>query len=168
MYKGSMLKNSGTTLVEALVAVLILSIGIIPSLGIILVSQNLSSAIKNNLIAANLAQEGVEVVRALRDNNWFNGNIFDTGLADGIYLVEWNSTSLVALSGDNPPLKKDTNGLYNYTTGTDSSFRRRIIITKDPTVPGCNCELLITSEVTWPERTRMRTVNVESHLYNWR
>lgn len=59
----------GFTLVETLVAVAILVAGIIGPLE--LISRSLHSApfSKNNLIAYNLAQEGIELVRAIRDNN---------------------------------------------------------------------------------------------------
>ena len=160
--------NKGTTIIEALVAVLILTIGILPSLATILMARNFESLIRNNLIAANLAQEGVEVVRAIRDANWFADPVprpFDSGLSDGNYRVEWNSTALLSESG-NPAIKVSPAGLYNYTTGTDTTFRRRVIITKiDPA--GCNCDLRIISEVTWLEKGRAETIRIESHLFNW-
>ena len=158
--------EQGTTLVEAIVSVLIFSVGIIPSLTIILLANSFSSSIKNNLIASSLAQEGIEVVRAIRDNNWFNNRSFDSGLASGTYRIDWNSTSLLA-EDVNPPLKLSSAGLYNYTSGADTGFQRRIIITKDPTV-ACNCELKIITEITWAERGKTQTITVESHLFNWR
>ena len=35
------------------------------------------------VVAANLAREGLEVVRALRDTNWLKGQSFQVGLVDG-------------------------------------------------------------------------------------
>lgn len=165
--------KNGFTLIEALVSMVILSLGIIPSLVVILSASNFSSSLKNNLIAANLAQEGLEVVRAIRDTNWFNSRAFDNGLTSPTFdcstgcIAEWNSNSLSSLSG-NPQLKIDSSGVYNYSTGTDTGFRRKIIITKDPSSPGCNCELKIVSEISWSERGKNTVVSVESHLYNWR
>lgn len=151
---------------EALVAILILTMGIVPSLAVILTGNAFSSSVRNSLVASNLAQEGAEVVRALRDASWFNNQPFDTGLSNGIYRLEWNSDVLLPESG-NPPLKVTSTGLYNYSSGADTVFRRRILITKiDPL--GCNCELRIITEITWPERSRTRTIQVESHLFNWR
>ena len=154
--------EKGFTLIEALVALVILTIALGPAL---ILSSNLSataSVVRNNLVAANLAQEGVEAVRALRDTNWFNGAAFDNGLADGIYRVEWNSDSLISF-GSNPPLKAD-NGLYNYSTGTDTIFKRTITLTKVNAA-----ELKVVSDVVWTERgNRARDISVESHLFNWR
>lgn len=156
----------GTTLIEALVAILILVFGIVPSLAVIFTGNAFSSSVRNSLVASNLAQEGMEVVRAIRDANWFNNQPFDTGLSDGAYRLEWSSDALLSESG-NPLLKITPAGLYNYSSGTDTIFRRRILITKiDPL--GCNCELRVITEVTWPERGRTKTIQVESHLFNWR
>ncbi len=154
-------------MVEGLVALLVLSLGLIPAFGIILVANNFVFSIRNNLIAANLAQEGVEVARALRDANRFSGRAFDFGLGNGSYLVEWNSNSLLPV-GSNPFLKVSSQGLYNYSSGTNTIFRRRLLVTKiDP--GGCNCELRVVSEITWVERKGVtKVVNVESHLFDWR
>lgn len=153
--------NKGTTLVEALVAILILSIGIIPCLEIILLANGFSSSIKNNLIAANLSQEGVEVVRAIRDNNWFSNLAFNNGLADGTYRVDWNSNSPLPENG-NPPLKLSSIGLYNYSSGADTNFRRRL------TIVNATNELIINAEVTWTERGKSQLISVESHLFDWK
>ena len=160
------INERGTTLIEALVAILILVFGIVPSLAVILTGNAFSSSVRNSLVASNLAQEGMEVVRAMRDANWFNNQAFDTGLSDGVYRLEWNSDVLLLESG-NPPLKITPAGLYNYSSGADTTFRRRVFVTKlDPL--GCNCELRIITEVTWPERGRTKTIQVESHLFNWK
>jgi len=156
MYQHREQLNRGFTLIEALVALVILTIALGPAL---ILASNFSataSVVKNNLIGANLAQEGVEVVRALRDTNWFNG------LSEGIYRIEWDSDSLISL-GSNPPLKIN-NGLYNYTNGTDTIFKRTITLTKINAA-----ELKIVSNVIWTEKgNRARDVNVESHLFNWK
>lgn len=153
---------SGFTLIEALVALVILTLALGPALILSSDISKTASIIQNNLIAANLAQEGVEIVRALRDTNWFNNSTFNNGLADGIYRVEWNSGSMIAL-GSNPPLKIDS-GLYNYSTGTNTIFKRTITITNVNTG-----EIRVISNVTWVERgNRVRDIKVESHLFNWR
>ena len=154
--------NKGFTLIEALVALVILTLALGPAL---VLSSNISSTasvVRNNLIAANLSQEGVEVIRALRDANWFNVLSFDAGIADGIYRIEWNSNALISL-GSNPPLKINA-GLYNYSSGTDTKFKRTVTITKINSE-----ELRIISDVTWTERgNRTRDVKVESHLFDWK
>lgn len=167
------LKNqSGFTLIETLVSLLVLSLGLIPTLTVITSSINISRLITNNLIAANLAQEGVEVTRSLRDANWFreSPNFYD-GLI-GSWRVDWNSNWTNNLPKtvtveNNPFLKFDSvTGLYNYSIGTDTPFKRLITITL--TANTCNCELVVVSQVSWSDSRRTRTVQIESHLFNWR
>lgn len=156
------LNSKGFTLIEALVALVILTIALGPALVLSSNVSSVASVIQNNLIAANLAQEGVEVVRAIRDSNWYNGLAFDTGLSDGDYRIEWNSTSLIAL-GSNPFLKKNS-GLYNYSLGTDTVFKRIVTITRISSE-----ELRVVSSVTWTERgERVKNIKTESHLFDWK
>jgi prepilin-type N-terminal cleavage/methylation domain-containing protein len=153
--------DRGFTLVETMISLVLLTIALGPALFLATNSINDSKRLENNLIAANLAQEGVEVVRAMRDTNWFNGDSFDNGLGVGDWRVEWNSNSLIPL-GSNPVLRKD-NGLYSYTSGDNTLFRRKITITSISLV-----ELRVISEVTWTNREGTnRTFIVESHLYDW-
>lgn len=152
----------GFTLIEALVALIVLTTALGPALVLSSNISSVASVIQNNLIAANLSQEGVEVVRALRDANWYNGYSFDNGLANGIYRIQWNSNALIAL-GSNPFLKI-SGGLYSYSSGTDTKFQRTVTITRVSSE-----ELRIISNVIWTERgNRVREVKAESHLFDWK
>ncbi len=154
-------KEAGITLVEALVAMTILSMALIPVLTLSNYTTNAAFYVRDTLTAASLAQEGAEVVRALRDENWFRNRAFDNGLTDGDYRTEWNSTALTTI-GSNPFLKIN-NGLYNYSTGTDSIFKRTISISKLNT-----SEIRVVSTVTWTGKSGSRSVSVESHLFDWK
>lgn len=156
--------NRGFTLIEALVALVLIAIATGPVLILATSAVNVSSRIEHNLIASNLAQEGIEVVRNIRDTNWLNGSAFDNNLSTGTWRVQWNTVGggLMAV-GANPVLRKN-NGLYNYLIGTNTAFRRTIIISK----PNSG-ELVLISSVTWAERGNInRTVSAESHLFDWR
>ena len=127
-------------------------------------SINVASRIEHNLIASNLAQEGVEIIRNIRDTNWTSEAAFDNNLSVGTWRVQWDTVSggLMAV-GSNPVLKKN-NGLYNYSAGTDTVFRRTVTISK----PNSG-ELVLISSVTWVERGNIdRTISAESHLFDWR
>lgn len=167
--KGGRHLSAGLTLVEALVTLVILSFGLIPSLAVISSSTAITSLIKNNLIAANLAQEGVEIIRGLRDANWFAGRAFDNGL-QGNWMVQWNtdwSTNPPQAVGTNTPLKFDSStGLFNYSTGVDTNFKRYVSIVK--TADPCGCKLVVVSRVDWVQQGRAKTINVESHLFDWK
>lgn len=157
-------ETKGFTLVEALVALTLLTVGLIPAFIQASSAVTLSSSVRNSLIAAHLAQEGVEVVRAARDGNWFAGQPFNTGLTSCTSgcRVQYDSALTQPLGG-NPALKLDPlSGLYQYSSGTDTLFHRTITITA-PT----SHELAVFSAVTWRERSGDKTFTVEYHLFDW-
>lgn len=141
---------------------MILTIGLVPILNLSTAASRTSVIIRDNLIAAGLAQEGVEVVRAIRDTNWFNSQPFDSGLGAGVYQAEWNSTALLTL---NPTTVLNlNNGLYTYSGGTPSKFTRTITITKVN-----SAELKVESSVTWASATNPNeSLVAEAHLFDWR
>lgn len=162
----SISKTKGFTIIEALVALLLLTLGIGPALYIGYNSLYIATSIQNSSIASNLAQEGVEVIRAMRDTNWFLHQPFDTGLTSCTTScrIAWDSAAPVVNGGLVPPLKFNAaTGVYNYTSGTDSIFSRQLTITEPSSV-----ELKIVTTVTWKERLRSRSITIESHLFDWR
>ena len=154
----------GFTLIETLIALVLITVAMGPVLILATSSINVASRIEHNLIAANLAQEGLEVIRNIRDTNWLNDRPFDNNLPLGTWRVEWDTVNGELLNeGSNPVLKKN-NGLYNYSFGADTVFKRTIAITK----PNAQ-ELIVVSTVTWLERGNInRSVSAESHLFDWR
>ena len=158
--------NSGFTLVEALVSLTVLTVGLVAGYAAAVSSAGLASSIRNNVIAANLAQEGVEVIRAIRDTNWFSGVEFDVGLAPGEYEVTYRSAPALSSYKDRYMYIK-TGGVYQYNLvgvedGQKTLFKRKVTISKPSDV-----ELKVVTEVTWSFRGRDRSVSLESHLFNW-
>ncbi len=73
MILNSLRRNqSGITLIEVLVASSILIVGIVAALILAMYSLRVAEVSKQELIATNLAREGVEVVRNIRDSNWLD------------------------------------------------------------------------------------------------
>ncbi len=161
------MKTSGFTLVETLVSLFILSIAISATLAIITFNLNNANFVKNNFIASGLAQEGAEVVRNLRDTDWFTpgqsfGYLGGTSVANGVYCVQWDSELLTPIASCSNPLKKDASGTYQHGSGSATIFSRTVTV--DPVSAS---ELRITVNVTWPERGGIRTISAEEHLYDW-
>src|SRR3989338_11323733 len=69
----------GFTIVESLVAIAVFTVGISAAIFVIQQSFTVGSRVKNKIIAAYLAQEGIEVIRNIRDRNWMQGNVYDVG-----------------------------------------------------------------------------------------
>ncbi len=161
--------NAGFTMIETLVAIFIFGITLTATSFIMITNLNTAKSIRNGYIASGLVQEGIEVVRNMRDRDWFlnvppGANPFGTTIPDGTRRVQWDSTTLIAV-GVNPPLKKDSaSGLYSYTTGTDTIFKRTITITT--IIP--NVEKRIVAQVQWDERGVTKSLSAEEHLFNWR
>lgn len=154
----------GFTLVEALVALFVLSIALVGATSVIVSQIGISRLIKESFIANGLAQEGIEVVRNMRDSEWFATDSFGNALPTGTWRVQWNSTSLIPESGDNPPLTKNAAGFYGYDTGSDVTatiFRRLITINQ------AGDEIKATVTVTWDSRGTGRSLSAEEHLFNW-
>ena len=129
-------KNTGFTLLELIVAIFIITTGLVAAAS--LMSYSISAVIigKSQIIATNLTQEGLEVVRSIRDNNWHciadpdctDVTSWNEGLGEGDKQVEYNSLSLSVYISE--PLKL-YNGFYQYTFGDETHetrFYRKITI----------------------------------------
>lgn len=86
-------RGRGQSFIEAMVAITIIVTSITSALALVQSSINASRVSGTQVIAANLAREGLEVVRAVRDSNWLAGNTFQLGLTDVA-----NKTALAALN----------------------------------------------------------------------
>ena len=168
-----MLKASkGFTLVETLVSLFILSIALTGAFTVI--SSNLRTAhfIQHSFIANGLAQEGLEVVRNLRDTDWFAGAEFGSlgsgeAMPDGTYYVQWNSSSLLSLGG-NPVLKKNPdNPFYDYDGSAPTIFTRTVDLARTINLSGEIASLKITVKVSWPDAQGVKEISATEHLYNW-
>lgn len=67
------INKNGFTLMEVMLSVSILSMGIVASFALISSSMARFSTSANKIIAINLAQDGLERVRNVRDTNWLKG-----------------------------------------------------------------------------------------------
>ncbi len=161
--------HHGFSLLEVMVAIFIIIIGLLGVLALISTSISGGASSTSRLIAANLAQEGIEVVKNMReaafvaDGTW---NIWhslgDTRVSTGNWSVQYNSNSLDTLW--NNFLKFDAaSGLYSYDFGIDTSFRRAIILDKIS-----DNQLRVSSLVTWTDRNQTQSITVEDMLWNWR
>lgn len=165
-----MKNNEGFTLVEVLVVIFIFSLAFTATTFVLTANLRSASAIQNNFVASGLVQEGMEVVRNIRDRDWFldrplTPNPFGTSIPDGSYRVQLDSQALIAL-GTNPPLKRDVaSGIFSYGLGSDTIFKRTVDIST--IVAGAEKKIVVT--VSWNDRGgTVKTVSAEEHLYNWK
>ncbi len=159
--------KKGFSLMEVIIAIFVITIGITGAMSLITYSISNVAISKSKIIAVSLAQEGIEVVRNIRDTNWIEDVDWNDGLdpavdCPGGCRIQYSSLSLMSLSS-NPALKIDGNSFYQYDVGADTRFHRKIEITNI----SAN-EIKVVSEVTWNERGRSPEVIAETRLYNWK
>jgi len=188
--------QNGFTLLETIVAFAVILAALVGPVSLITKGLVDVSFAKNKLIALNLAQEGIEFVRLVRDNNvlcdYLDGGAVGSipwdrdpsgsGVISGnpqprradIYTLDalpCGTVNSPRLSGGAPaPLRVDVDGFYQYggIGGFTTPFMRRITITMVDVGGGVMDRMDVISEVTWVERGRTRTVTLKDALYNWR
>ena len=188
----------GQSLTELMVAMSVIIVGLAAAGTVILSNVRLQERSADQVAAANLAREGVELAKAIRDSNWIAGGstLFNEGLSDGndyTGVPLWSGGSL--LSFDFAPADmNDTETVIKRSTdaatpnvfvqgtgavGTDTVFRRLVTllpICSDESIAteGTDCGSLDTvgvqvqSTVTWTKREGTKSTTVEDNLYDWR
>ncbi|MCX6721981.1 MAG: prepilin-type N-terminal cleavage/methylation domain-containing protein [Candidatus Staskawiczbacteria bacterium] len=146
-------KNKGFTIIELIIAIFLLTFGIIGIFNTFSIANTLTADSADRLTAAYLAQEGIEIVRNIRDTNWLNmdntvsgsystpyswvDGLTSNGLNNGVPCTggcEADYTSTIMSSSNNGAdylYINNTNGLYTYNQNgaTKSKFVRKIFIT---------------------------------------
>ncbi len=73
-------RSSGQTILEAVIAAGIVATAVSSALTLVQASINGEKGSEFGIVGTNLAREGVEVVRIIRDSNWLAGRNWDDGL----------------------------------------------------------------------------------------
>ena len=76
-------KQEGFSIIEVLFALSILAIGVVGLSSLLIQNIQIQNYTKNKLIASMLAQEGVELLRNIRDQNWIDDNDWREGTVSG-------------------------------------------------------------------------------------
>jgi Tfp pilus assembly protein PilV len=172
------------TLLETMIAVTLLAVSIVAPMT--LTAQSLKSAYyaRDQVTAFYLAQEGLEAVRNVRDNNILQNSQGTTpvDLLQGIpsksgspFRIDARNNTMTLCSTDGSaclPLQTDGT-LYGYNAGwTTTQFLRTLTACFVQPSGACNGtvsdEAKITVTVSW--RTgglQLRTVNISENLYRW-
>jgi len=154
-------KNKGFSLIGIIVSIFIVSVGLMGILGLSNTSLKGASLSKARLIASGLAQEGVEIVKNIRKSN-LEWDDWYSSVVDGDYRIQYNSAALMPFS--ETPLNLDTlSGLYQYDSGNDSNFYRKVTLTKI----SIN-EVKVVVEIKWLLKGDQRTLVIEDRLWNWK
>lgn len=72
----------GQTLIELLIASAVIATGLFASATLVFSNLQLSDRDADEIVVVNLAREGIELAKQVRDSNWIKGIPFDSGLVD--------------------------------------------------------------------------------------
>ncbi|MBI2624200.1 prepilin-type N-terminal cleavage/methylation domain-containing protein [Candidatus Parcubacteria bacterium] len=151
---------AGFTLLELLIAMAVVTVGVLATVTLLTSSIASAQAVRNEVIAANLAQEALEVIHNVRDLNVAAGRPWYQDMTNQTRRVDALNAGLIGLDA-NPPLNLDANGFYTYQSGTATSFRRTVTFG----ACGAPCtSLSVTVTVMWPGRT----FSAQSVITGWR
>ena len=165
------MNKKGFTILELLGAILVILIGVLTAYGVVqsIITYTIDSS--DRITAAYLAKEGVELVRNIRDKNWVVNLDWNLGLSSGNYEIDYNDLGLTACAGacafnNLRFLRKSTVSAsdysYNYTSGTNSKFKRKITISPD------GAEIKVIVDVFWKKRTQISSISVQENIYDWK
>jgi prepilin-type N-terminal cleavage/methylation domain-containing protein len=176
--------RSGFTLIEVVVSMALLVLVLSGLIGVMLVSQETKVSTKNNLIATNLAQEGIDLVRFIRDQHYYNG---DTDIFADIYegsgdpeevyrfTITTDKDGAIKTNVFSEGAVKDSDTLeifeHRYLYSDDDAaiqtpFRRLITTTYDSA--GSPPSLKVISEVYWQSDSKQNTITANDELTDWR
>lgn len=179
--------NKGFTIIELIITVFILSIAVIGVFSAFSVMVIMTSSISDRLVAGYLAQEGAEVIRNIRDNNWLKMDedtdfytwdyeiykCFGSGGCQVDYTTLYLTNPIAPYSGDKY-LNIDENNFYSYNEGIKTKFRRKIVVEPEYDDENKLYMMKVTVEVFWDEKPSILNpsgeegvIEIQSVLYNW-
>lgn len=166
------------TLIETLLAITMVMVVLTSVTGLILMTLLANSMNQHQLQATYLAQEGVEVLRYMRDSNWLQNYDWDGG--------DWGTSFEAGATGKNVYIQTTGCGLVSHqrpcfqlttdpTVGTITlddgmTFERRIELLAVGSSSGSPSpdETEVTAVVTWDEHGQTQSVEVSTFLTNWK
>lgn len=140
----------GQSLLETVIAIGIILIGIVPLVALTTMTARAGRLAAEQTIATELASEGIEVVRNIRDSNWLEGEAWNNGLSDGQYVIQFTTS---------PPNWNLQSGNWISTPVLLDRFKRLIVLHSL-----ADGGLEVTSEVRW----QGRSYQLIEYLYDWR
>ncbi len=177
--------QTGQTLIEVIIALGMIVTALVTILTLTFSGISSTRASLNQMIAIELAREGIEVARGVRDSNWLRDVDWQDGLiksggdntAIPVFSPEQNVWTIDfqvnSISDSTARVFQRSNGLYLQSTETVSNtvatpFSRllHIELKRIPSMAGE--KLVVASRVRWQEKGRFRQVEVVQELFDWK
>ncbi len=176
-------KNKGFTLIGVVVATSIAGFLVIVIIQLLTRADRIVDRGRNIFIATNIAREGLELVRAKRDTNWFsnsNKNLWlDKGLCaeNGNDYTDRNRTFVIdsKMVRNNNGVRTGEGFLYIQPNGEwshDPLAGKTPVYSRQITID-CSTKnddpayITVTSKVKWNTNTGQQELTLKEKLYNW-
>lgn len=170
---GQFEKSRGFTILEIMVAIFVINIGVIAALSAVLRATTVTFVSSSKLTAAYLVQEGIEIIRNIRDTNRLEGAAWNDGIPEADCLEADYESKTLSLCGPElrylyiDVLADGSRGFYKYIDSPfpediKTKFKRKITVVSDgPDI------LKISVLVEWQERGKDFQATVQENLYNY-
>lgn len=173
-YLNTQIKSSlGFSLIEVLVALSLLTVVFLGIVQLMARSGQVAEQAQDKFIAASLAREGLELVRAVRDTTWFTDadrSHWIQGAMCGDFTYDaarLRQQQPFGTSADSRLyIQSDGQWTHQPNTSGETSFQRVMSVDcseKDNTPP----RVTVSSRVGWDYRGQQREVVLKERLYNW-
>lgn len=184
------MQKNAFTLLEAIIAITIILVATAGAMNLISQTIVRLGAPKDEVIAANLAAEGIEVIRNIRDTNWLEDVPWDSGLTfagcsaaiasstlgasscipigtcPSSLNVDYNSISVSNLPDDRLYFSS-ASGLYSHNSAfAQTRFFRRVELTYCKDWESA-VFMRVRSLVDWTDRFGSEQFTLLDHLYDW-
>jgi Tfp pilus assembly protein PilV len=161
--------NKSFTLIETIVAIFVLTAGISAIYSLVSYLISSSSVSTQTLVAAYLAQEGIEIVRNIRDtaivsgdaSNW-NNTVSNCGFP-GCTNFDYRSQTIPDGNCNLKNYLGVVGNFYECTSTSPIQLERKVTISQISSPPGVKVEV----EVSWREKGRKHSLKAQENFYNW-
>lgn len=162
------------SLLETIAVLFIVSIGLVSILSVTVDSVRAQNLNKNSLVAYHLAEEGLELVKNVRDTNFIQNSTttpvaWNRYIEAGKYRLDFANFQPVAVADISEARLQISNdeeanpGFYIHNVSfPDSMFSRMVTITSSTTASST-----VSSLVEWMDQGQTYQVELKSILYDW-
>jgi Tfp pilus assembly protein PilV len=163
---------AGFSLLETVVVLMIMAVGLVSIINLTVDSLRAQTLNRNTLIAYQLAQEGLDLIRNVRDTNWARGDDWNqhisttTGPANfKVDYSHWQPQEISNISQAKLQVSSTTGFYLHDSNSPDSPFSRMVTITA---VSSSSPSSTVSVLVKWTDQGAVHQYQLETTLYNWK
>jgi type II secretory pathway pseudopilin PulG len=175
--KNSFLSKQGFSLMEVMAVLFIVMVGMVGVMSLVLQNIQVKEINTNRIIAHQLAQEGIEIIRKQRDTNWIDCANIALPASD-CWLSNIEPGFSYKVDFDDPYPEQVTSieeaRLYRIVSGEFQDIYVHDITSQETPfyrmieIQGSGENINVTVTVDWQERSEMYSYSTETLLFDWK